>query len=91
MTRRLLIVEDDAALAATLTDELVSADALLFAVPLYNFGVSQHFKTYVDLVITDLGVMEVTEAGLKVTELAPGVSKDQIQAATGVKLDFSAL
>ncbi|MBM7024394.1 FMN-dependent NADH-azoreductase [Clavibacter zhangzhiyongii] len=42
-----------AALAATLTDELVAADALLFAVPLYNFGVSQHFKTYVDLVLTD--------------------------------------
>jgi FMN-dependent NADH-azoreductase len=41
------------ALAATLTDELVAADALLFAVPLYNYGVSQHFKTYVDLVITD--------------------------------------
>jgi FMN-dependent NADH-azoreductase len=34
-------------------DELVAADALLFAVPLYNFGVSQHFKTYVDLVVTD--------------------------------------
>ena len=41
------------ALAATLTDELIAADALLFAVPLYNFGVSQHFKTWVDLVITD--------------------------------------
>ena len=40
-------------LAATLTDELIAADALLFAVPLYNFGVSQHFKTWVDLVITD--------------------------------------
>ncbi|HEX6519963.1 MAG TPA: NAD(P)H-dependent oxidoreductase, partial [Streptosporangiaceae bacterium] len=39
------------ALAATLTDELVAADALLFAVPLYNFGVSQHFKTWVDMVI----------------------------------------
>ena len=36
------------ALAATLTDELAAADALLFAVPLYNFGVSQHFKTWVD-------------------------------------------
>ena len=36
-----------------LVDELVAADALLFAVPLYNFGVSQHFKTYVDLVVTD--------------------------------------
>ena len=41
------------ALAATLTDELISADALLFAAPLYNFGVSQHFKTWVDMVITD--------------------------------------
>jgi 3-oxoacid CoA-transferase subunit B len=45
----------------------------------------------VDLIVTDLGVMEVTETGLKVTELAPGVNKDQIQAATGVELDFSAL
>jgi FMN-dependent NADH-azoreductase len=41
------------ALAATLTDELVAADALLFAVPLYNFGVSQHLKAWVDMVITD--------------------------------------
>jgi FMN-dependent NADH-azoreductase len=41
------------ALAAQAVDEMVSADALLFAVPLYNFGVSQHFKTWVDLVITD--------------------------------------
>ena len=41
------------ALAAALTDELVAADALLFAAPLYNFGVSQHFKTWVDMVITD--------------------------------------
>jgi FMN-dependent NADH-azoreductase len=41
------------ALAATLTDELLDAEALLFAVPLYNFGISQHFKTWVDVVITD--------------------------------------
>jgi FMN-dependent NADH-azoreductase len=50
---RTLDQQTAAALAATLTDELVGADALLFAVPLYNFGVSQHFKTYVDLVVTD--------------------------------------
>jgi FMN-dependent NADH-azoreductase len=42
-----------AALAAELVDEMAGADALLFAVPLYNFGVSQHFKAWVDLVITD--------------------------------------
>ncbi|MGY3554588.1 FMN-dependent NADH-azoreductase [Williamsia sp. R60] len=39
--------------AAELADELIAADALLFAVPLYNFGVSQHFKTWVDTVMTD--------------------------------------
>ncbi|MBM6402661.1 NAD(P)H-dependent oxidoreductase [Phycicoccus sp. CSK15P-2] len=41
------------ALATELVDELVAADALLFAVPLYNFGVSQHFKAYIDLVLTE--------------------------------------
>jgi FMN-dependent NADH-azoreductase len=41
------------ALAATLVDELLAADAILFAVPLYNFGVSQHVKTYFDLALTD--------------------------------------
>ncbi len=44
---------DAVALAATLVDELLEAEALLFAVPLYNFGVSQHFKAWVDLVLTD--------------------------------------
>lgn len=44
---------DAVALAAREVDALVEADALLFAVPLYNFGVSQHFKTWVDLAITD--------------------------------------
>jgi FMN-dependent NADH-azoreductase len=32
------------ALAAQLTDELVAADALMFAVRLYNFGVSEHSR-----------------------------------------------
>jgi FMN-dependent NADH-azoreductase len=41
------------ALAAKLVDEIIDAQTLLFAVPLYNFGVSQHFKTWVDLVVTD--------------------------------------
>jgi FMN-dependent NADH-azoreductase len=44
---------DAVAQAAREVDAMVSADALLFAVPLYNFGVSQHFKTWVDLVIAD--------------------------------------
>ncbi|MCX6501750.1 MAG: NAD(P)H-dependent oxidoreductase [Microbacterium sp.] len=44
---------DAIALATTLADELVTADALLFTVPLYNFGVSQHFKAWFDLAYTD--------------------------------------
>jgi FMN-dependent NADH-azoreductase len=39
-----------ARLAATLVDELLDADAILLAVPLYNFGVSQHIKTWIDLI-----------------------------------------
>jgi FMN-dependent NADH-azoreductase len=40
-------------IAAEAVDQLVEADALLIAIPLYNFGISQHFKAWVDLVITD--------------------------------------
>lgn len=40
-------------LAATLVDELLAVNAIVLAVPLYNFGVSQHFKTWIDLVVTD--------------------------------------
>jgi hypothetical protein len=46
---------DALALAAGLTAELTSADAILLAVPLYNCGVSQHFKTWIDLVIAGAG------------------------------------
>ena len=40
----------------------------------------------VNVIITDLGVMEVTPAGLKLLELAPGVTRDEITAATGCVL-----
>jgi len=40
----------------------------------------------VDRIITDLGVFDVVEGGLKVTELAPGVSFDETQSKTGVTL-----
>ncbi|MCW2817510.1 MAG: FMN-dependent NADH-azoreductase [Marmoricola sp.] len=43
------------ALAAELVEELTSADAVLLAVPLYNFGVSQHVKAWIDLVIAGSG------------------------------------
>nr|WP_315267176.1 NAD(P)H-dependent oxidoreductase [Microbacterium lemovicicum] len=41
------------ALASSFADELIDAEALLFAVPLYNYGVSQHFKTWFDVAYTD--------------------------------------
>lgn len=45
----------------------------------------------IDMVITDLGVMEVTPNGLKLLELAPGVTVEEIQSKTSAKLDVSAL
>jgi FMN-dependent NADH-azoreductase len=42
---------DAHALAASLAGELQQADAALLAVPLYNFGISQHVKTWIDLAI----------------------------------------
>jgi 3-oxoacid CoA-transferase subunit B len=43
----------------------------------------------IDMVITDLGVMEVTPNGLKLLELAPGVTVDEIKSKTSAKLDVS--
>ena len=40
----------------------------------------------VDLIITDLGVLEVTKSGLKLLELAPGVSKDELADKTGAAI-----
>ncbi|MEU5870296.1 NAD(P)H-dependent oxidoreductase [Glycomyces sp. NPDC047369] len=42
-------------LAAALAEELQAADAAILAVPLYNYGVSQHFKAWADLVISGAG------------------------------------
>ena len=40
----------------------------------------------VDRIITDLAVMDVTPQGLKVIEMAPGVTMETLQAKTGCRL-----
>lgn len=40
----------------------------------------------VNRIITNLGVFDVTPEGLKIVELADGVSREDVDAATGVKL-----
>jgi len=41
------------ALAADLAAEVKDADAILLAVPLYNYGIAQHVKSWIDLLLID--------------------------------------
>ena len=43
-------------------------------------------KGQVNLIVTELAVMEVTPAGLKVLEIAPGITTDELRAATDADL-----
>jgi 3-oxoacid CoA-transferase subunit B len=52
--------------------------------PLTGLGV-------INRIITDLGVLDITPKGLKLVELAPGVTKEEIQAKTGAPIDISAV
>lgn len=50
--------------------------------PLTGLGV-------INRIITDLGVLDITPKGLKLVELAPGVTKEEISAKTGAPIDSS--
>jgi 3-oxoacid CoA-transferase subunit B len=49
--------------------------------PLTGLGV-------INRIITDLGVLDITPKGLKLVELAPGVTKEEIAAKTGAPIDM---
>jgi FMN-dependent NADH-azoreductase len=50
-----------AAIAAQLVDELLAADAFVLAVPMYNFGVPQQVKHWIDLIICDDRAADVSQ------------------------------
>jgi 3-oxoacid CoA-transferase subunit B len=52
--------------------------------PLTGLGV-------INRIITDLGVLDITPKGLKLVELAPSVTKEEIQAKTGAPIDTSSV
>ena len=54
------------------------------ALPLTGLGV-------VNRIITDLGVLDITERGLKLVELAPGVPVEELVRKTGAPVDISAI
>ncbi|MFT4217521.1 MAG: NAD(P)H-dependent oxidoreductase [Micropruina sp.] len=71
------------ALAKELAGELVAADAVVLALPLYNWGVSQHVKTWIDLAIagapTGTRLLDGTPTVLVVTRgggYGPGTPKE---------------
>ncbi len=72
-----------AELAASLAAELTAADAAVLALPLYNWGVSQHAKAWIDLVIAGATPGAALLAGTPVVLIttrggsyAPGTPKE---------------
>jgi len=80
--KRVLVIMDHVARAKDGTEDIkIMPECTL---PLTGVGV-------VDLIITDLGVMEVTDKGLALIELAPDVTVEEVQAKTTARLDVSAV
>jgi FMN-dependent NADH-azoreductase len=51
------------ALATVLADELIDTDAILLAIPLYNWGVAAHVKSWYDITYTDERIKNGALAG----------------------------
>ena len=43
-------------------------------------------KGVVDLVVTNYGLFEITQEGMALKEIAPGISVDEVKATTGCNL-----
>ncbi len=79
--RVLILMEHVATKKDGTTDLKILSECSL---PLTGVGV-------VDQIITDLAVIDVTESGLVLRELAPGVTLEEVVEKTGAKLDTSQL
>lgn len=76
-------------------DLVVGAKKVVVAMQHTNKGAHKLFEKIslpatalkaVDMIVTEMGVIDVTEKGFVLRELAPGVSVEDIQAATGAPI-----
>lgn len=76
-------------------DLVVGAKKVVVAMQHTNKGAHKLFEKIslpatalkaVDMIVTELGVIDVTERGFELRELAPGVTAEDIQAATGAPI-----
>lgn len=76
-------------------DLVVGAKKVIVAMQHTNKGAHKLFEKIslpttalkaVNMIVTELGVIEITEKGFTLRELAPGVSVEDIQAATGAPI-----
>ncbi len=80
---------DARALATTLADELIDADAILLAIPLYNWGIAAHVKSWYDITYTDERIRTGALAGKPVVlasvlggDYSPGSGKEDWDHST---------
>jgi len=76
------------ALATTLADELIEADAILLAIPLYNWGVAAHVKSWYDVTYTDARIKAGALAGKPVV-LSTVLGGDYSEASGKADWDHS--